>query len=81
MRPICRFGLSFRVQTPALTSERTINHAQHPHFWELSHATTVILHKNDRSFWRYATLRRNATSASFPFESGSETLGQNRLPQ
>src|ERR1700723_3329784 len=66
IRPICRFGLSFRVQTPALIIERTINPALHPHFWEPSHSTTVILYKNDRSFWRYATLRRNLSSALFP---------------
>jgi hypothetical protein len=26
-------------------------------FWERSHSTTVILYKNDRSFWHYATPR------------------------
>jgi AraC family transcriptional regulator len=41
----------------ALMSGRTINPAQRQHFWELSHSTTVILYKNDRSFLRYATLR------------------------
>src|ERR1700693_3325789 len=78
----CRYPsyLSIRTQfsspnESALIAERTINPAQHQHFWELSHSTTVILYKNDRSFWRYATLRRNPTSALFP------VIRQGRLPQ
>jgi hypothetical protein len=56
----------FESKRSALLGERTINPAQHQHFWELSHSTAVILHKNDRSFWRYDTLRRNPTLALFP---------------
>jgi hypothetical protein len=53
----CRYPsyLSIRTQfveskRSALISEKTTNLAQHQHFWELSHSTTVILYKNDRSF-------------------------------
>src|SRR5580700_4700957 len=47
----------FEFKRSALNREKAINPAQHQSFWELSHSTTVILYKNDRSFLRYATLR------------------------
>src|SRR5271163_1596237 len=90
----CRYPsyLSIRTQFSCpneahLINERTINPAQHQHFWELSHSTTVILYKNDRSFWRYATavLSEGAFNSGMPrpcsFESWSETLSPNRLSQ
>jgi hypothetical protein len=40
----------FESKRSAWISERAINPAEHQHFWELSHSTTVILYKNDRSF-------------------------------
>src|ERR1700678_4429508 len=41
IRPICRFGLSFRVQTTRINQRKDINPVQRQHFWEPSHSNTV----------------------------------------